>query len=532
MAINREHKNLWALFGAGAVCLIYGLGLSYIEDCFSNLTIIVSLFGLVCLVVCFFKLKKHMHRPAKSFHWRKYALKMIIISSSLIFVVGINYLGFRYNLRVDVTKFKQHTLTEGTNSLIKEIKSEIKIVVFYVGMPPKYLEDLLKGYERQSRGMIKGEIIDPIVQIGYAAQFGNVISGKEKKAIVSSGKERQDIDFTENSLSEEQLTNAIIRVTREKRKVYFIAGHGEYDITDTGDRGLNELAKLLEANNVETKKLMLGIKGEIPDDCDVLIVSGPQNPLTEKEEEIVKAYLEKGGDALFLIENRPLTTPDMLLTEEEKRKNPPLNSILNYWGVKINDDIVVDLSNHISTDVGCPATRNYLPFPTISKGLDYTFYVRPRSISALDDRRESLKLGPLVLTAKGGNSWAETDRTLDVKFNEGVDTSGPVAVAFIVVDPKAENKSSDTRIIIFTDTDFLSNAFIGQYSNAAMGFNVITWLSELDYQAFVSQKEIKVERLDLTSKQKRMVAIALIFMPVLIAISGIMIWVRQKSYIL
>ncbi|MBI4846145.1 MAG: GldG family protein [Candidatus Omnitrophica bacterium] len=528
MAINKEYKNLWVLFGSGAVCLIYGLGRSYIDYCFSKLTIIISLVGLVCLAVCFFKLKKQMPQPVKFFPWRKYVLKTIITALALIFVIGSNYLCYRYNLSLDVTKFKQHTLTEKTISIIKDIKPEVKIVVFYAGIPPKYLEDLLKGYERQSKGMVKGEIIDPIMQIGYAAQFGNVISGKEKKTIVSSGKERRDIDFTKQPLSEEQLTNAIVSVARDKRKCYFITGHGEYDISENGDKGLSTLAKLLEANNVEIKKLMLGIKGEIPDDCDVLIIAGPQNPLTEKEEELIKAYLAKGKDALFLIENTPLTTPDKPLTEEEKRKNPSLNSILNEWGVEIGDDIVVDMSNHISTDVGCPATRNYLPYPAIFQGLDYTFYVRPRSISILNDRRESVILGPLVLTSKGASSWAETDRTLVVKFDQGADIPGPVSIAFMMVELKTENKSSETRIIVFTDTDFLSNAFIGQYSNAALGLNVITWLSELEYQTFAEHKEIKVERLDLTSKQKRMVVVILFLMPVLIAISGIMVWVGRK----
>jgi ABC-type uncharacterized transport system involved in gliding motility auxiliary subunit len=529
MAIKKEYKNLWVLFGAGAVCLVYGLGLSYVDDCFSKLTIIACLAGLACLGVCVFKLKKQTRRPAQSFPWRKYASKTIILGLAMIFVIGINYLSYRYNSRWDVTKFKQHTLTKGTSSLIKELKSKVKIVVFYVGIPPKYLDDLLKDYERQSRGLIKGEIIDPIVQIGYAAQFGNVISGKENKAIVTSGKERQDIDFTEHPLNENQLTNAIIRVTRDKRKVYFITGHGEYDIADNGAKGLSKLTKLLEANNIEAKKLMLGIKGEIPADCDVLIIAGPENSQTEKEEEIIKAYLDKGGDALFLIENMPVTTPDKPLTDEEKRKNPPLNSILNNWGIEIGDDLVVDLSNHISTDVGCPATRNYMPYPPIVKGLDYTFYVRPRSITILKDRRKSIELSPLVLTSESGSSWAETDKTLNVKYDKGIDIPGPVTIASILLETKGENKSSDTRIIVFTDTDFLSNAFIGQYSNAAMGLNVISWLSELGYQSFVDQKEIKVEQLDLTSKQKRMVAVVLFLMPVLIAIIGIIVWVEQKT---
>jgi hypothetical protein len=39
-----------------------------------------------------------------------------------------------------------------------------------------------------------------------------------------------------------------------------------------------------------------------------------------------------------------------------------------------------------------------------------------------------------------------------------------------------------------------------------MGLNIVNWLSELEYKVFLDQKEIKVERLDLTSKQRRKVA--------------------------
>jgi ABC-type uncharacterized transport system involved in gliding motility auxiliary subunit len=90
-------------------------------------------------------------------------------------------------------------------------------------------------------------------------------------------------------------------------------------------------------------------------------------------------------------------------------------------------------------------------------------------------------------------------------------------------------KFSGTRIIVFTDADFLTNVFINQYSNAEMGLNVINWLSELDYRVFLDQKEITVERFDLTSKQKRIIVIILFLMPLLVATTGIMIWLRQKN---
>jgi len=529
MALKRTSRNLPLLFAIGMVCLLYGLGTSYIENHFSSLSILISLTGLVCILVCLFELRKLAQRSAIASQWQKYGFIVFVIVFLLALLVGINYISYRYNVRWDVTKAKQHTLAQSTTTIIEDLRQEVKIIAFNVGIPPKYLEDLFKEYERHSKGRIKTEIIDPIVQIGYAAQFGSVISGKEKKVIVISRDERKDIDFTNQPLREEQLTNAIIQVARDKRIAYFLIGHGEYDVSNEGDNGLSTLKRMLIANNVEIKIVMLGIKEEIPDDCDVLIIAGPRNPLTEEEEEIIKAYLEKGGDAFFLIENTPITTPDKPLTEEEKRKNPSLNNILTSWGIKIAEDIVVDLSDHIGEDVGCPATRNYLTHRAIVKNLDYTFYIRPRSISIIDDRRKSIKVAPLVLTASEKDSWGETNRVLRIQFDEGVDRPGPVPIAFVIWEPKEEDEPSDTRIVVFTDADFLSNAFINKYSNAEMGLNVIRWLSDLDYMIFVDRKDIKVERLDLTSKQKRMVAVILFVIPLLIATGGIMTWLKQKN---
>src|SRR5204862_6946477 len=125
----------------------------------------------------------------------------------------------------------------------------------------------------------------------------------------------------------EMLDNAIMRVTRKARYAYFLVGHNEYDFNSDEDNGLSRLAKLLLANNVISKKLELGIKKEIPADCDVLIVAGPRDPLRTDEEKLINDYLERGGDALFLLENIVVTTPDKPLKEDDLDKNPSLNGI-------------------------------------------------------------------------------------------------------------------------------------------------------------------------------------------------------------
>ena len=164
---------------------------------------------------------------------------------------------------------------------------------------------------------------------------------------------------------------------------------------------------------------------------------------------------------------------------------------------------------------------------SIVHNLDYTFFVRPRSISIKKDRRASVRVAPIILTASDENSWGETNRTLDVKYDAGVDRPGPVPIAFAILEKKEEGEVSDTRIIVITDADFLTNAFIGQYSNAHLGLNAVNWLSESDYRVLINKKDIDVEKLDLTSKQKRVVGVILFLMPMLIAVAGIMAWIKK-----
>jgi ABC-type uncharacterized transport system involved in gliding motility auxiliary subunit len=527
----KHRQKLSLLLLLGVVCTTWGGVYCYVEQHADGISLALLFIGLISLVTCFIykeQTSQGQYFPKQhSPQWRKRGIIIMVVSLSCLFYAGANYFAYSLSFRWDVTQAKQHTLTASTIELIQGVNKPVELTALYVGLPPKYLEDLLKEYERVSNGKINTEIIDPIERIGYAAQFGNVINGEERKVIIRSGDERKDVDFSRSALTEEQLANALVRVTREQRQVYFLTGHGEFSLSNEENEGLSLFATLLAANNVANKNLMLGIEQSIPDDCDVLVIAGPRNELTETERGLIEDYLKQGGDALFLIENVIVTTPDKPLTDEDIRKNPSLNGILNQWGVNVGTDIVVDLSSHVGKDVGSPATRNYVRHKAITSDLDYTFYVRPRSLSVLEERRSTIKLAPIVLTATKERSWAETNRTLDILFDEGIDLPGPVPISFVIMEEKEEGDRSDTRIIVFTDADFLTNVYINQYSNAEMGLNIINWLSEVDYTVFLDQKEINVERLDLTSKQRRMIASILFLMPLFIAIGGIFVWMRR-----
>ena len=535
-------RNLLPLFCVfGLLCLILGLSLVYIKQQFSYLAMTLTAIGGMVFLIQLSLINRHRSSqenktewmPPFSFkRWKKLSMVICIVTGSMAFIGVSHYLANNSNSRWDVTQDKQHTLSNNTQEYVSTLANEVQLTAFHVGVPPKYLLDLFKEYERVSVGVIKTEIIDPIEQIAYAAKFGNAINADERKVIVQSGNNRKDVDFTQSVLSEDKLTNAIASVSRAPRTVYFLTGHGEYSSSNIEFTGLSKFKQLLSDNNITSKTLMLGISQSIPADCDVLIIAGPKTQLSLNEETVISDYLTKGGDALFLIEHTLVTTPNNPLSAQQLQKNPSLNTILNQWGLDVQSDIVVDLTNHIGDDVGSPATKNYQRHKALTEGLDYTFYVRPRSINVLPQRRASIKHAVIASTASTENSWAETNRTLDIQFDPSTDTAGPIPFAYVVIEEKsdalAEDKFSDTRLIVFTDADFLSNVYIEQYSNAQMGLNLVNWLAELDYKTFISAKEIKVERLDLTSQQKRQVIVILFLLPFFLVISGLVVWLRTK----
>jgi len=537
-----KHFLLPLCCGVALLSFTLGLALFYIEQQFSYLASTLAVISGIAFLVLLRLLTKQSFGQDQSTglgsfygfkRWKKLAMVFGIVTASIGFIGISHYLANNSSIRWDVTQDQQHTLSTNTIEYVSTLTTEVQLTAFHVGMPPKYLQDIFKEYERVSAGVIKTEIIDPIEQIAYAAKFGNAINADERKVIVQSGDNRKDVDFTLKALSEEALTNAIASASRAPRTVYFLTGHGEYSSLNQEYVGLSKFNQLLADNNIHSKTLMLGISQSIPEDCDVLIIAGPKSQLSQNEEILITDYLAKGGDALFLIEHTLVTTPDKPLSAEQLQKNPSLNSILNQWGLDVQSDIVVDFTNHIGDDVGSPATKNYQLHKAITEGLDYTFYVRPRSIRVLPQRRPNIKHAIIASTASTENSWAETNRTLDIQFDPNTDTAGPVPFSYVLIEEKnladpQDTKSSDTRLIVFTDADFLTNVYINQYSNAQMGLNLVNWLAELDYKTFVSAKEIKVERLDLTSKQKRQVIVILFLLPFFFFIAGFVVWLRAK----
>src|SRR5262245_54967719 len=201
-------------------------------------------------------------------------------------LAAINYLANRYPKAYDSTSNKQYSLSDQTIKVVKGLKNDLK--VYYFDETPRFPQasDLMDRYTALSP-RLKVEYIDPVKKPQNAKSAGY---RRDLQILVDSGARKEEA----KSLSEEEVTGAIIRSLKSgERNACFLSFAGEHSIDDTSARGYSYLKQLLERDNYKVRSIDLkppsaagqpvavgqtpaAATVEIPKDCTVLVVGGPQ----------------------------------------------------------------------------------------------------------------------------------------------------------------------------------------------------------------------------------------------------------------
>ncbi len=111
-------------------------------------------------------------------------------------------------------------------------------------------------------------------------------------------------------LSEENLTNAIIKVAKGSKKVVdFLDGEGEGDPDDSKSRHWFRLAsnRPWRVKGIRSRKLFLASKPEVPSDTNLVVVAGPTRDVSQHVLDALEAYLKRGGHVMVTL--RPNSSP-------------------------------------------------------------------------------------------------------------------------------------------------------------------------------------------------------------------------------
>lgn len=311
--------------------------------------------------------------------------KQLVVTA--IVLLAVNFGGYYYFKRFDLTHDQRYTLSPTTIKIIEEVKEPLYIDVFLEGQFPgefKRLQDetkqLLEEFHARNSNIVfnftnpledekgrdqamqelykmgmtpisvtvedKGKQSQEVVFPWAMANYGNkTVKFPLLKNMVGASTAEKVVSSVQHL--EYAVTDAINKVIRVKEKrVAILRGNGEMRERLMGDfiRTIGESYHVAPfpldsvANN--PVKLAKAIKN-----CDLIVISKPTKAFTEQEKQVLDQYIVNGGKTLWMVDAVQIEM-DSLYNETGATLAFPrdlnLNDMFFKYGIRINPDLVKD----------------------------------------------------------------------------------------------------------------------------------------------------------------------------------------------
>jgi ABC-type uncharacterized transport system involved in gliding motility auxiliary subunit len=424
-----------------------------------------------------------------------------------LLLVLVNYLAQRYAWRWDATAARLHSLSEQTITLLAGLPQDVRILAFYDADHPARLQvqELLQAYAYESPHL-RWAFVDPVREAGRARHYQ---VNEQGTLVVESGPRLARLDgLADLGPSEEQLTNALIRVTRQQpQRICVVQGHGERAAEDTSPPGLWSFRHALEAEGYAVQQLM-PLTDPPVSDCSVLVIAGPTAELAVSEQQALDRYLSQGGRAMFLLgAGAPLA----------------LHTALSRWGVRIGETLLLDpLATVFGADPVAPVITTYGAHESLKGFRLLTFFPWSRPVAPRDPPPVDQRVTPLLWSSP--QSWARPyevgmlSEAINSSFVPETDVKGPHPLGVAVeVEP--------TRLVVLGTTEIVSNQYFLLFGHKNLLLNLMAWLAAQPDLIAVKPPAAGTQVILLSAVQARMLFYAVILAyPVAVFVTGLGVW--------
>jgi ABC-type uncharacterized transport system involved in gliding motility auxiliary subunit len=430
-------------------------------------------------------------------------------------LVLANWLGNRYNKSVDTTSNKRFTLSQETQRVVKNLKNDATITYFDTASGFDPAKGILDRYRNLS-SKVHIKYVDVRKEPMIARAYGVRSAGT---AFVEIGQRREEA----KSLTEEGITGAFLKDLKGVRKVCFVTGSHEHQLDDTASSGLSQFKTLLERDNYQAQAVTLLDKTAVPQDCNVVVIAGPQADYTPNEVTAIKNYVENGGRAMFLLD------PPLDFGREHIAQNTPLTDLLASWGVTEDKDLVLE-ENTMGQLLGygpeIPLVRDYESQPIVNdlKG-NWTGFPIVRSLEVKNTGKTTVE----KLFSTTDRAIATTNLTSnEVNPADPNNKKGPFVLG--AAGTYNTGKPNDPgRFVVIGSSAFLDNEMIRFQANPDLALNSINWLSSDEELISIRPKEAEDRRLNVTQHQMNVFETTDLFViPLLIIAGGVAIFLKRR----
>lgn len=474
-------------------------------------------------------------------HGSNATLMSLIVVAALV----VSYLLVdRYRVRIDVSADQSSVLLEDTRNKLRLLDQDaqpVTITAFSAqeGRRDAYfknraLQDLLDELDHASPA-VTARFVDFDRERLSAEALGVTEYGT---VVVQRGEQRVDLADRElfrrvgkgadqrlEFLGEAAINRAFSQLMSDTRRVvYALVGHGEPDPESREPDGLSELAKLLDQERYELKRLDLvrdrseGGVPRVPDDAAAVVVARPRVTIPPLEEDLLLAWFARGGALLFAVE--PGVTPP---------------GLLGRFGVAVPEGKVLDkLLVFPYPDRPVPRYKSHPIVKDLSEQSLVTLVSGVAPLQPAVPPVEGIRASGLLETSRDG--WIERGGPLEsgqARFQPEVDQKGPATMA-LTLEVGAESglvRAKMGRVVVLGDTDMLTNGLLAEGpGNASFAVNTFRWLVGDEARMSVVGRPTAVRRLALTEEDRGAIQwVALGLGPLLAVMLGAGVWASRRG---
>lgn len=271
-------------------------------------------------------------------------------------LAGINYAGDKKDVSKDLSYLKVRTPTESTLKMVGALDKDVTIALFFpMGNEVKSLvSDYFEALAKK-QGHVKLAYYDKDMHPTKAEEYrvsrnGQIVmelDGKKSKVDIGT-----TLSKARKALKEldQEFQKSFLEITADRLTLYFTRGHGEMswlgEGAETPIRSLKAIESFLRRQNYSTRVFGVGEGSAtaVPDDAAAVIIAGPTEPFLPEEIQVLKAYIERGGNVMVFTD---IQGPDGELVGDSSRPNP-LYDMLAEMGIKFHQEPLANDKNFVT----------------------------------------------------------------------------------------------------------------------------------------------------------------------------------------
>lgn len=235
------------------------------------------------------------------------------ISFAVVFCFSVVYVASERNRKADLSFFRTARASAATKQLVSALDQPIEVTLFYP--PGNEVAEELASYFADLTGSGKLTLarVDQAVEPARGKALGVSTNGAIALARGAQHEQVQiplKIESARGRLRslDQDVYKRITMLSRGKRTIYLVQGHGERAFTTPkdGDPGasLSRFKELLSTQNLEIRDLTVaqGLANEVPADAGLVMIVGPEQAMLAEETAAILRYFQGGGRLLVAVD--------------------------------------------------------------------------------------------------------------------------------------------------------------------------------------------------------------------------------------